>query len=61
MLIARGDADGVIRGILRSEEIGTLFPAREAHLKTRKSWLAFGKHLLSFQELTYLQLMKLKL
>ena len=45
MVIARGDADGVIRGILRGEEIGTLFPAREAHLRTRKSWLAFGKHL----------------
>lgn len=46
MVIARGDADGVIRGILRGEEIGTLFPAREAHLRTRKSWLAFGKHLM---------------
>ena len=33
MIIARGDADG------------TVFPAREAHLRTRKSWLAFGKHL----------------
>ena len=31
--------------ILRGEEIGTLFPAREAHLRTRKSWLAFGKKL----------------
>ena len=45
MVIARGDEDGIIRGILRGEEIGTLFPAREAHLRTRKSWLAFGKHL----------------
>ena len=45
MVIARGDEDGIIRSILRGEEIGTLFPAREAHLKTRKSWLAFGKRL----------------
>ena len=45
MVIACGDEDGTIRSILRGEEIGTLFPAREAHLRTRKSWLAFGKHL----------------
>ena len=45
MVIARGDEDGIIRSILCGEEIGTLFPAREAHLKTRKSWLAFGKRL----------------
>ena len=45
MVIARGGEDGIIRGILRGEEIGTLFPAREAHLRTRKSWLAFGKKL----------------
>ena len=45
MVIARGDEDGIIRGILRGEEIGTLFPAREAHLRIRKSWLAFGKKL----------------
>ena len=45
MVIARGDEDGIIRGILHGEEIGTLFPAREAHLRIRKSWLAFGKKL----------------
>ncbi len=45
MIIARGDADGTIRSILRGARIGTVFPAREAHLRTRKSWLAFGKHL----------------
>ena len=45
MVIARGDEDGIIRSILHGEEIGTLFPAREAHLKTRTSWLAFGKRL----------------
>ena len=46
MVIARGDKDGIIRSILCGQEIGTLFPAREAHLKTRKSWLAFGKRLM---------------
>lgn len=45
MVIARGDEDGTIRSILRGEEIGTLFPAREAHLRARKSWLAFGQRL----------------
>ena len=45
MVIARGDEDGIIRNILRGEEIGTIFPAREAHLRMRKSWLAFGKKL----------------
>ena len=46
MVIARGDEDGIVRSILRGEEIGTLFPAREAHLRTRKSWLAFGQRLM---------------
>ena len=45
MVIARGDEDGVIRAILRGEAVGTLFPAKEAHLKARKSWLAFGRHI----------------
>ena len=45
MIIARGDDDGMIRGILSGAQIGTVFPAREAHLRTRKSWLAFGRHL----------------
>ena len=46
MVIARGDVDGIVRSILHGEEIGTLFPAREAHLRTRKSWLAFGQRLM---------------
>ena len=46
MVIARGDEDGIVRSILYGEEIGTLFPAREAHLRTRKSWLAFGQRLM---------------
>lgn len=45
MVIARGDADGVIRAVLRGEAVGTLFPAKEAHLKARKSWLAFGRNI----------------
>ena len=45
MVIARGDEDGVIRAILHGEAVGTLFPAKEAHLKARKSWLAFGRHI----------------
>lgn len=46
MVIAPGDGDGIVRSILHGEEIGTLFPAREAHLRTRKSWLAFGQRLM---------------
>ena len=46
MVIARGDEDGIVRSILHGEEVGTLFPAREAHLRTHKSWLAFGQRLM---------------
>ena len=46
MVITRGDEDGIVRSILRGEKVGTLFPAREAHLRTRKSWLAFGQRLM---------------
>ena len=46
MVIARGDEDGIVRSILYGKEVGTLFPAREAHLRTRKSWLAFGQRLM---------------
>ena len=45
MVIASGDKPGMIRSILEGEEIGTLFPAKEAHLRVRKSWLAFGRHI----------------
>ena len=45
MVIARGDADGVIRAILSGADVGTFFPAKEVHLKARKSWLAFGRHI----------------
>ena len=43
MVIASGARDGVVRSVLYGEPIGTLFPAKESHLKVRKSWLAFGR------------------
>lgn len=45
MVIASGAREGVLRGVLAGEAIGTVFPARESHLRVRKSWLAFGKRL----------------
>lgn len=42
MVIASGSRDGVVRDVLAGEPIGTVFPAKECHLKVRKSWLAFG-------------------
>lgn len=45
MVIASGDAPGTIRSILEGKETGTFFPAKEAHLRVRKSWLAFGRHI----------------
>lgn len=45
MVVASGEEDGVIRTVLKGEAVGTLFPAREEHLKARKSWLAFGRNI----------------
>lgn len=45
MVIASGREEGVIRRVLAGETVGTIFPAREAHLRVRKSWIAFGKRL----------------
>ncbi len=45
MVIASGSEDGNVRRILAGEPIGTVFPAKESHLKVRKSWIAFGKRL----------------
>lgn len=45
MVIAAGQQEGILRRILSGETVGTVFPARESHLKVRKSWLAFGKRL----------------
>ena len=45
LVIAHGQQDGAVRAVVSGEDIGTLFPAKEAHLKARKSWLAFGRHI----------------
>ncbi|WP_019553297.1 glutamate 5-kinase [Propionispira raffinosivorans] len=45
MLIASGSREGIVRDILAGKKLGTVFPARELHLKVRKSWLAFGKQI----------------
>ena len=45
MVIARGDRIGVMREVLSGEPVGTVFHAREAHLRARKAWLAFGRHI----------------
>ena len=42
MLIASGSREGIVRDILDGTCLGTVFLAKEAHLKVRKSWLAFG-------------------
>lgn len=42
MLIASGSREGIVCDILEGKSFGTIFPAKEAHLKVRKSWLAFG-------------------
>lgn len=45
MAIAPGGRKDVLREMLEGSEIGTVFPAREEHLRVRKAWLAFGKRL----------------
>ncbi|ORT98995.1 Glutamate 5-kinase [Anaerovibrio sp. JC8] len=45
MCIASGSEKGIIRRIIDGEQVGTVFPPKEAHLKARKSWLAFGKRI----------------
>lgn len=45
MVIASGSERSIIRRLLKGELLGTVFPAKEVHLKRRKSWLAFGKQL----------------
>lgn len=46
MVIASGAADGVVRRVMEGEPLGTWFPAKESHLRVRKSWLAFGKRIM---------------
>ena len=43
MVIASGAQRNILRRLLSGEVLGTIFPAKEVHLKRRKSWLAFGK------------------
>lgn len=45
MCIASGAEKDIIRRIVAGEQMGTVFPPKEAHLKARKSWLAFGKRI----------------
>ena len=45
MVIASGREEGTLRRVLAGETVGTVFPAKESHLRVRKSWLAFGKRL----------------
>lgn len=45
MVIASGTEKNIVRRLLKGENIGTVFPAKEIHLKRRKSWLAFGKQI----------------
>lgn len=45
MVIASGSEDGIIRRVIQGENVGTIFPPKDAHLKARKGWLAFGKRL----------------
>ncbi len=44
-VIAPSARDDVISAVLAGEPVGTVFPAKESHLKVRKSWLAFGKRI----------------
>ena len=45
MCIASGSEKNILRRILDGEPVGTIFPPKEAHLKARKGWLAFGKRI----------------
>lgn len=45
MCIADGAEKNILRRIIDGEAVGTIFPPKEAHLKARKSWLAFGKRI----------------
>ena len=44
-VIAPSAKDDVISAVLAGESVGTVFPAKESHLRVRKSWLAFGKRI----------------
>ena len=42
MIIARGDAPGVLRRVLAGEPLGTYFAPKAARLTARKRWIAFA-------------------
>lgn len=44
-VIAPSARNDVISAVLAGEPVGTVFSAKEAHLRQRKSWLAFGKRI----------------
>ena len=44
-VIAPSARDDVISAVLAGKPVGTVFSAKEAHLRQRKSWLAFGKRI----------------
>ena len=45
MLIASGGENGMLGRIIAGEDVGTVFPPKDAHLRARKGWLAFGKRI----------------
>lgn len=45
MFIASGGANGMLSRIIAGEDVGTVFPPKDAHLRARKGWLAFGKRI----------------
>lgn len=45
MFIASGGENGMISRIIDGDDIGTVFPPKDAHIRARKGWLAFGKRI----------------
>lgn len=45
MFIAFGGEDGMLRRIIAGEDVGTVFPPKDTHLRARKAWLAFGRRI----------------
>ena len=45
MFIASGGENGMLGRIIAGEDVGTVFPPKDAHLRARKGWLDFGKRI----------------
>ena len=45
MFIASGGENGMLGRIIAGEDVGTVFPPKDAHLRAREGWLAFGKRI----------------